>query len=162
MDPAAPDGSEQQDSGQALAELQRVMDTALTHLSLGALLPELLQRIRDVMHADSAAILLDEHGTLHQRAAVGLEEGDEHDGTPFDIRIVTAVTPLTADEDDVDPLLHERGLRSVIGVPLQMEGGVLGVLRVGTVAPRSFSDLHRELLQFAAHRASRAIRHAHL
>ncbi len=162
MDPAATDGPEQQEAGQALAELQRVMDTALTHLSLDALLPELLERIGEVLAADSAAILLDGDGALRQRAAIGLEEGAVRAGTPFDTRIVTERTPLSADDDAVDPALQEHGLRSVIGVPLLFEDQALGVLRVGTVTPRSFSDLHRQLLQFAADRAARAIQHAQL
>ena len=152
----------QQEAGQALAELQRVMDTALTHLSLDALLPELLERISEVLAADSAAILLDGDGALQQRAAIGLEEGAVRAGTPFDTRIVTERTPLSADDDAVDPALQEHGLRSVIGVPLLFEDHALGVLRVGTVTPRSFSDLHRQLLQFAADRAARAIQHAQL
>jgi GAF domain-containing protein len=162
MDPAATDGSEQQEAGQALAELKRVMDTALTHLSLDGLLPELLERVRDVLHADSVAILLDDRGTLRQSAAIGLEEGAERDGTAFDARIVADRTPLRADDDGVDPALQAYGLRSVIGVPLPVEDRVLGVLRVGTLTPRSFSDLHLELLQVAADRAARAIEHAQL
>jgi serine phosphatase RsbU (regulator of sigma subunit)/anti-sigma regulatory factor (Ser/Thr protein kinase) len=158
----ATDGPDRPEAGQALAELQRVMDTALAHLSLDALLPELLDRIRDALHADSAAILLDDHGTLRQRAAIGLEEGAGHEGTRFDSRIVSERTPLSADDDEVDPALQEHGMRSVIGVPLLVEDRVLGVLRVGTLTPRSFSELHRELLQFAAERAARAIENAQL
>jgi GAF domain-containing protein/anti-sigma regulatory factor (Ser/Thr protein kinase) len=162
MDPAAPDGPEQPDAGQSLAELQRVMDTALTHLSLDALLPELLARIREVLRADSAAIVLDDDGALRQRAAIGLEAGTERDGTAFDTRIVAERTPLRADDDAVDPALQAHGLRSVIGVPLPLDDSVLGVLRVGTLTPRSFSEVHLELLQFAADRAARAIQHAQL
>src|SRR3954467_8940157 len=156
MDPTATDGPEQEDAGQALAELHRVMDTALTHLSLDALLPEMLDRIREVLHADSAAILLDGEGTLHQRAARGLEEGVDQQGTAFDARILSERRPLSADDEAVDPILRAHGLRSVIGVPLLVEDQVLGVLRVGTLLPRSFSDLHRELLQLAAARAPSA------
>src|SRR3954453_20282273 len=109
MDPAATDGPEQQDPGQALAELQRVIDTALTHLSLEALLPELLERIGGVLDADSAAVVLDEDGTLCQRAAIGVEQGAGREGTAFAARIVAERTLLSADDDAVDPVLRDHG-----------------------------------------------------
>src|SRR4051812_11640265 len=162
MDLAATDGPQRQESDQTLAELQRVVDTALTHLALDALLPELLARVREIMAADSAAILPEENGSLRQRAAIGLEADIERDGTAFDARIVAERTPLSADDDAVDPALQPHGLRSVIGVPLLVEDRVLGVLRVSTLTLGSFSELHRDLLQLVADRAARAIEHAQL
>ena len=58
MDAAAPDGSDKQEAGQSLDELQRVIDTALAYLSLDDLLPELLDRIIEIFAADTAAFLL--------------------------------------------------------------------------------------------------------
>ena len=56
--------------------VQRVTDTALTHLRLDDLLPELLGRVREAMAADTVVILLlnDEGTELAVRAAHGLEE----------------------------------------------------------------------------------------
>ena len=90
------------------------MDTALTHLSLDALLPELLERISEILAADSAAISARRRRRpLHQRAAIGLEEGADARGRiPFDTRIVADVAerrPFSADDDAVDPALQERG-----------------------------------------------------
>ena len=56
--------------------VQRVTDTALTHLRLDDLLPEILGRVREALAADTVVILLlNEEGTeLAVRAAHGLEE----------------------------------------------------------------------------------------
>ena len=41
-----------------LQRLQRVSDAALAHLSVDDLLDELLLRVRDILDADTAAVLL--------------------------------------------------------------------------------------------------------
>src|SRR4051794_19056513 len=63
-------------SRQALAELQRVTDAALSHLDLDDLLQELLVRATEILRTDTAAILLlnEDTGMLHARAAKGIEE----------------------------------------------------------------------------------------
>src|SRR4029453_18343451 len=59
-----------------LRRLQLVTDAALSRLDLNDLLAELLTRIRDVLEADTAAVLLRDEfrNELVARAAVGLEE----------------------------------------------------------------------------------------
>ncbi|MEA2385754.1 MAG: phosphoserine phosphatase RsbU/P, partial [Solirubrobacteraceae bacterium] len=59
-----------------LTDLQRVADAALAHLTLDDLLAELLNRIVEILHTDTAAILLldEDAGVLHARAAKGIEE----------------------------------------------------------------------------------------
>ena len=60
--------------------------------------------------------------------------------------------------DDVDhadvlnPILPQRGIKSLLGVPLIVRGEVTGVLHVGTLTPRDFRDDHVELLQLAGER----------
>ena len=43
----------------------------------------------------------------------------------------------------VNPILREKGIRSLLGVPLLVEGRVLGVLHVGTLTPRRFDAARR-------------------
>src|SRR5690348_13342783 len=59
-----------------LRALQALTDTALSHLSLEALLPELLERVHAVMQVDNVAILLVDEATqeLEVSAARGPEE----------------------------------------------------------------------------------------
>ena len=64
--------------------------------------------------------------------------------------------------DIYNPILREKGIRSLLGVPLLIEGRVIGVLHVGTLTPRHFTDDDRDLLQLAADRAALAIEHAQL
>ncbi len=158
---------------EAFASLQRVTDAALAYLSLDDLLVELLHRISDILDSDTAAfLLLDEGGdTLVARAAKGIEEEVERGvripvGRGFAGRIAAERRSITIEDVDhadiLNPILRERGIRSLLGVPLLVEGTVIGVLHVGTLTFRSFNDADRDLLQLAADRAALAIQHAHL
>ena len=56
----------------------------------------------------------------------------------------------------VNPLLREKGLKSLLGVPLIVEGAVIGVLHVGSLEERDFTDDDVELLMSAGDRAALA------
>ncbi len=156
-----------------LEALQQVTDAALAYLSQEELLTELLDRISAILHSDTAAILLLEQGgrMLRARAAKGIEEEVEQRvtipvGTGFAGRIAAESRAIVIDDVDhadiANPILREKGIRSMLGVPLLIEGRVLGVLHVGTLTPRHFTDEDRILLQHAADRAALAIEHAQL
>ncbi len=151
-----------------LSDLQRITDAALAYLPLEALLDELLTRVIAILGVDTAAILLleDDDTTLAARAAKGLEEEVERGvripvGRGFAGRIAATRQPVHIlnldDFEVVNPLLRERGLRSMLGVPLLVEGAVLGVLHVGTLTERAFDAEDVELLQRAGDRAALAI-----
>ena len=55
-----------------------------------------------------------------------------------------------------------KGVRSLLGVPLLVEGAVIGVLHVGTLTPREFTNDDAALLQLAAAQAAPAIERARL
>jgi serine phosphatase RsbU (regulator of sigma subunit) len=61
-----------------------------------------------------------------------------------------------------NPILRMRGIRSLLGVPLLVRGRTIGVLHVGTLTPRRFTDDDTTLLQLAADRAALAIENASL
>src|SRR5690606_9039332 len=54
----------------------------------------------------------------------------------------------------VDPILRDRGIRSLLGVPLMAGGEVIGVLHVGSLTSRHFSEDEIELLELAAERVA--------
>ena len=153
--------------------LQYVTDAALAYLSQDELLEELLSRITEVLSADTAAILLldETAGVLRARAARGIEEEVEQGvqiplGRGFAGRIAAERRAIVIEDvDDADilnPILREKGIRSLLGVPLLVEGRVIGVLHVGSLTPRRFTDDETELLQLAADRVAVAIEHARL
>jgi anti-sigma regulatory factor (Ser/Thr protein kinase)/putative methionine-R-sulfoxide reductase with GAF domain len=156
-----------------LVHMYRLSDPMLSELGLEALLGELLDRAKEALGADTAAILiLDEGGeALVARAARGLEEEVEQGvripvGGGFAGRIAAERVPIfIADVDHADilnPILREKGVRSLLGAPLIVEGRVIGVMHVGTLQPRQFDDDDAALLQLAAGRAAPAIERARL
>jgi GAF domain-containing protein/anti-sigma regulatory factor (Ser/Thr protein kinase) len=156
-----------------LESLQRVTDTALAHLSADDLLAALLDRITEILHSDTAAFLMLEPDgqMLFARAAMGLEEELEQGtrlpvGRGFAGRIVAERRPIhipdVGGSDVLNPILREKGIRSLLGVPLLVEGRVIGVLHVGSLASRAFTTDESELLQIAADRAAIAVDHERL
>jgi signal transduction histidine kinase len=156
-----------------LERLQALTDAALVHLDLDELLSALLERTTELLDTDTAAILLldDERGELVARAAVGIEEEVERGvriplGRGFAGRVAAERRPVILDDVDhadvLNPILHEKGVKSLCGVPLLVHGEAAGVLHVGTLSPRVFTEHDVELLQLAADRAAVAIEHARL
>jgi signal transduction histidine kinase len=156
------------DTAERLRRLQAVTDVAIAHLSLDQLLDELLLRIRDALDADTAAfLLLDETGTeVVARAAKGLEEEVERGvripvGQGFAGRIAADRRPVVLEDVDhadvLNPILREKGIKSLAGAPLITHDEVLGVVHVGMLTPRTFTAADVELLEVVAQRAAVAI-----
>jgi signal transduction histidine kinase len=154
-----------------LRRLQALTDAALAHLELDALLPTLLLRTREALGVDTCAVLLLDPLTneLVARAAVGIEEEVEQGvripvGRGFAGRVAADRRPVILDDVDhadvLNPILREKGIKSMLGVPLLAAGQVLGVLHVGALRHRRFDTEDVELLQLAADRAAIAIEHA--
>jgi anti-sigma regulatory factor (Ser/Thr protein kinase)/putative methionine-R-sulfoxide reductase with GAF domain len=156
-----------------LVHMYRLSDPMLSELGLEALLLELLDRTKEALGVDTAAILiLDEAGKeLVARAARGLEEEVEQGvripvGGGFAGRIAAERVPIFIADvhhaDILNPILREKGVRSLLGAPLIVEGRVIGVMHVGSLRPRQFTDDDAALLQLAAGRAAPAIERARL
>jgi anti-sigma regulatory factor (Ser/Thr protein kinase)/putative methionine-R-sulfoxide reductase with GAF domain len=156
-----------------VARLYRLSDPALSELNLQELLDELLERVRDALRVDTAAILLlDENAEqLVARAAKGIEEEVERGvripvGAGFAGRIAAErVAIFISDVDHADilnPILREKGIRSLVGVPLIVAGELIGVLHVGSLVPRWFDERDVAVLELAAARAGPAIERARL
>ena len=158
----------QQASTTALRKLQAVSDAALAHLSLDELLDELLERIREALDADTSALLMldRENQELVARAAKGLEEEVERGtripfGKGFAGRIAATRDIVTIEDVDhsyvLNPILSEKGVKSLLGAPLLVGDHVLGVVHVGTLTPRIFTRDDAELLRVVSSRAALAI-----
>jgi sigma-B regulation protein RsbU (phosphoserine phosphatase) len=151
-----------------LRDIRSVTDAALSHLDGDDLLAALVSRVREVLDADTAAVLLlDNSGRqLIATAASGLEEEVSQGvripvGRGFAGRIAAERRPVILDHVDhgnvLNPILLDKGIRSLAGVPLLVQGAVLGVLHVGTVRNRVFTTDDAALLQLAADRAAMAV-----
>ncbi|HET9015281.1 MAG TPA: GAF domain-containing protein [Thermomicrobiaceae bacterium] len=157
----------------ALRRTQAVTDVTLAHLGLEDLLRELIGRIRDVLTVDTVVVLLldPETNTLEPRAAVGLD-GEVGAGIRVPVgrgfagqvaaRRQSVIIDEVDEADIYNPVLRSRGLRSLLGVPLLVEGRVLGVLHVGTLRSRRFTAEDARLLQLVGDRIALAIDRAHL
>ena len=158
-----------------LEDVERVTEATLAYLDLDDLLAELLQRITDILGSDTAAVLLvEEDGrTLAARAAKGLEEEVERGfrlpiGQGFAGRVAATREPVIIPDVDnspvevVNPLMREKRVRSLLGVPLIVEGKVVGVLHVGALTQRDFLESDVKLLQLVADRVALSIERSRL
>jgi GAF domain-containing protein len=168
----APVGADLAPSDQ-VRTLYRLSDPALSELGLEEFLEELLVRVREALSVDTVAILLldEESNQLVARAAKGIEEEVEQGvripiGKGFAGRIAAErVAIFIADVNHADilnPILREKGIRSLLGVPLIVEGDLIGVMHVGSLRPRKFVKRDLAVLQLAAARAAPGIERAHL
>ena len=151
-----------------LRDLQMITDAELSRLDDRDLLAELLVRARDILEADTAAVLLldVQAGQLIATAAAGLEEEVRQGvripvGRGFAGRIAAERHAVILDRVDhttvLNPILLEKGIRSLIGVPMSAGGQVIGVLHVGSLTDRAFTSHDAALLQLAADRAAAAV-----
>jgi phosphoserine phosphatase RsbU/P len=151
-----------------LRAIQSITDAALSRLDERDLLAELLERTRDALQADTAAVLLLDYssGQLIATAAAGLEE-EVHQGVRIPVgrgfagRIAAEHKPVILDHVDhttvLNPILWAKGIQSMMGVPMVAGGKVIGVLHVGSLTPRQFTGHDTELLLLAADRAAAAV-----
>jgi serine phosphatase RsbU (regulator of sigma subunit) len=156
------------DISEALREIQPITDSALSRLEPQALLDELVSRVRDALGVDTAAVLLLEASGSHLVAAAtsGLEEEVPQGsrvplGAGFVGRIATRIEPVIVSEvghrNVGNPVLLAKGIRSLMRAPLLVEGQVIGVLHVGTLTHRDFTEHDLNLLQLTADRAALAV-----
>ena len=156
-----------------LRTLYQLSDPALSELGLDELLDELLDRVRDALGVDTVAILLLDRAAneLVARAARGIEEEVEQGvripiGRGFAGRIAAErVAIFIRDVDHADilnPILREKGIASLLGVPLIVEGDLIGVMHVGSLVPRTFDQRDLAVLELAAGRAAPGIERARL
>ncbi|PZS38451.1 MAG: histidine kinase [Pseudonocardiales bacterium] len=148
-----------------LRRIESVTDAALAQLDVEDLLVELLDRVRELLEVDTASVLLldSSRQQLVATAASGIEAVVRQGiripmGRGFAGRVAAEKRPVIIERVDhtnvLYPSLREHGICSLLGVPLVTSGTVIGVLHVGTLAPRRFSDDDVSLLQIVADRVA--------
>lgn len=153
-----------------MRQVQTVTEVALAHLSLDKLLAELIDRVHDTMDVDTVVILLrEEDDDLVAWASKGLELDVRIRvpiGSGFAGRVAQQKSPMMIDDIETadlhTPFLRERGVKSLLGVPLLIEGRVVGVIHVGRLVRRPFTEDDARLLELVAFRVALAIDNARL
>jgi PAS domain S-box-containing protein len=162
---------EMESAAEMVQRLESITEAALSDLSMDHLLRRVLERIRDVLEADTTLILLptDDGEHLALVDAVGLEH-DDNVRVPMaeslSGRIARSRRALLLEDAaraDVDvPALRRAQVRSLVGVPLSVDGDIVGVVHAARVAARRFSADDARLLQLVGDRLGVAIRNARL
>jgi PAS domain S-box-containing protein len=159
------------ESESRILKLEAITETALSHLALDVLLEELLDRIRSILGVETASILLLEGDALIPTASKGFEEevgvGIEIPmGKGFAGRVGVTRQPVLLEDLEtmqvVNPLLREKGLRSLLGVPLLHRGTLIGVFHIGTTTRRRFTPDDVVTVQLVADRVAMAIEQSRL
>ena len=108
-------------------------------------------------------LLLDEEtDELVARAAQGASRrrssraSGSRSASGFAGRVAADRRPIAIPDIDqaeiLNPILRQKGIRSLLGVPLLVEGRVIGILHVGSLTPREFDAEDTRLLELAAAR----------
>lgn len=149
-----------------LIALDRISTEALESRNLDELLERLLHAFRTLTAAvDSASILIREGDVLRLRA--GLEREVEAGftvriGEGFAGAIAAAAKPLAIRDASTDPtikssFLREAGFHALYGVPLMIEGDVIGVANMASRTAHEFSLQDQRLFGAMTARATIAI-----
>ncbi|MGW7524661.1 SpoIIE family protein phosphatase [Streptomyces sp. NPDC054783] len=170
--PRVPAGDQSQSSDGQGADPFEVFIGSPAPDDLDGLLQRTVERARDMLDGDSAFLLLatDDETELEVRASTGLPSARQRfarvpveagPGRYGSARMPAVHDDLTAVPGAV-PLLSGTGMRSVVTVPLKVEGRLTGSLGVAAEAPGRYSNEEALRLQFAADRIALAVESARL
>lgn len=158
----------EQETADRLRAIASITDSRIEHLDVDELLDELLIRVVALVDADTAAVLLVDPGSqlLEARATCGIEEEVRQGvrvpiGVGFAGRVAAERRPVVLDRVDAstvwNPILWQKGIRKMLGVPLQLGTELLGVLHVGRLAEIDFTPDDTALVELVAGRIAAAI-----
>jgi PAS domain S-box-containing protein len=139
---------------------------------LDGLLQRTVERARDMLDGDAAYLLLatDDETELEVRASTGLPSARQRfarvpvelgSGRYGSARMPSVHEDLTLVPGAV-PLLEGTGMRSVVTVPLKVEGRLTGSVGVATESAGRYTNEEALRLQFAADRIALAVERARL
>lgn len=154
-----------------LEALQRVTEVGLQELTYDELLDALLVRVAEAVSVDVVAVRVAQGDQMVVVAAVGSDEPVERwpdmpVGQGLAGRVALEMRPLITDDltacPTEAPALRSIGVTSVLTVPLLVHGATRGVLQVGSMRPRSFTEDEATLTQLIADRVALNMEHVRL
>jgi PAS domain S-box-containing protein len=155
-----------------LGQLQVVTEPLLSDASADLLMRELLTRVRTALASDTATILLLTEDGAHLRpvSSDGLREAVAEDleiplGHSVAGRLAVSdsglIFPDLTKEEVRSPFIRDR-VKSLVGAPLRVGGRLIGVVHVGSSAPRHYTEDDLRLLRLVGERMAFAIERARL
>ncbi|HLT11170.1 MAG TPA: GAF domain-containing SpoIIE family protein phosphatase [Micromonosporaceae bacterium] len=152
-----------------LRDFDTLLQTTSSHRDLDQLLSDMLGLVQDLFKVEAASILLLDRPAqqLFAAATKGLEDEVIQGlrvpvGQGFSGRVAAERMPIvlnTVDSSTVSSrVLIRKGIKTLLGVPMIVDGDLVGVLHLGTTQRRRFSDDDVALLRAIAERAAVASR----
>lgn len=154
-----------------VSELYTLANEIATNLNLSEVLDAIVHAIRRAMGCRGCCIFLLDEGSqvLEIKAAAGLkpqwrEAARLRLGEGIAGRAAAEVRPIYLPDTLQEPeyIVFDREVRSLLAVPMQVKGRVIGVLNVDDRVPNAFGPDQERLLAIAATQAAIAIENARL
>ncbi|KAB8333090.1 GAF domain-containing protein [Scytonema tolypothrichoides VB-61278] len=133
---------------------------------------ELLKWLQDYMSVDTVTLLLPiDQQHLAVYATLGLEEEISEQiripiGQGVAGHIAASIEPMIVNDlsqvEIFSPILRQKNLRSLLGIPLPLKQNAVGVLHVGTFGSRQFTEQDVQQLQIIADQIEMMIVNAEL
>jgi PAS domain S-box-containing protein len=160
------------ESHEELSAITYIMESTTATLNLSELLNGILSRLNGVLKADASGVFFKENGDVRAFASVGVEEEvNERYSMPvgkgFAGKIVQTRKPLYVEDAQTDPIVlspfvKEKGVRSMLGVPLIINKDVVGALYVGWLGIHPVNEREQHLIQAIANSCASGILNAKL
>jgi formate hydrogenlyase transcriptional activator len=150
--------------------LRSLVDTGVAHFSMQDLIVELLRRLRKALAADTVNVLLlsADGEFLDLRASEGMEDKvQERIRVPVGHGIAGLIAnrqePVIIDDisqvEVISPVLRKK-IKSLVGIPLRVEGNLIGVVHVGKRQDHGFTEEDISVLRLIAERIALALDNA--
>lgn len=134
-----------------------------TKTQFAASIKRLLKWLQEYTSVDTVTLLLPVENQQHLAvyATFGLEEEIIQQiripiGKGIAGRIAQSMQPMIIDDMSAvqvfSPILRQKGLRSLVGIPIPINEQSVGVLHIGTFDSRDFNERDVQQLQLIAHR----------
>jgi serine/threonine-protein kinase RsbW len=154
-------------------KLTQAAESVVSVQSLDLLYRDILIDIKEVLGADEVSLLLanEAEDELVARASIGLGEEETVDlripaGQGMAGQVLVTQQPLIVNDLSqitlVNPVLRERGLRSVVAVPIVSDQRLFGVVHAGSYDLDHFTTSDAELLGILADRLAVALHRVRL
>lgn len=159
-------------SNQDLSAILEITSSAISTLEFEELIDTILKRLVNTMKCNAAVILLRDENVVRAYACTGVEkEVQDHYsttiGTGFAGTIARSGQPLYIRDAQVDPTTNSpyvmgAGIRSMLGVPMEHNGDLIGVLHIDWLHDHPLDERELRILKVSAQRCAVAIANARL